>query len=104
MSVLPLRLAGQHAVEVTYRAPAAKRCLDVVVAGFGLFVLAPLLLAIAVAIKCTSRGPALFRQERLGLDGRPFTLLKFRTMCVDADDAPHRDYVTQLLTEEVPAA
>ena len=62
-----------------------KRILDIVIAGLSLAVLWPLLAAIAVAIQVGSRGPAIFRQERAGKDGRPFTLYKFRTMRLDAD-------------------
>ena len=62
---------------------AAKRGLDVLVAGSVLLLLAPLLLAIALAVKLTSRGPVVLRQERIGLDGRPFMLLRFRTMYAD---------------------
>jgi lipopolysaccharide/colanic/teichoic acid biosynthesis glycosyltransferase len=61
-----------------------KRGFDLVVAVAGLLLLAPLLLAIAVAIKCDSRGPALFRQERVGRGGRLFRIHKFRTMVGDA--------------------
>jgi exopolysaccharide biosynthesis polyprenyl glycosylphosphotransferase len=55
----------------------AKRVLDVVVSGLALAVLSPLLVLITLAVKWEVRGPVLFRQERVGLDGRPFTLLKF---------------------------
>ncbi|MDV3206279.1 MAG: exopolysaccharide biosynthesis polyprenyl glycosylphosphotransferase, partial [Rhodococcus ruber] len=48
--------------------------------------LAPLLLAIALAIRVTSAGPVLFRQTRVGRDGRTFTMFKFRSMVVDAED------------------
>jgi lipopolysaccharide/colanic/teichoic acid biosynthesis glycosyltransferase len=65
----------------------AKRAFDVVVSGDGLVLLAPVFLAIAVAIKLISGGPILFRQERVGLHRRPFMVLKFRTMVVDAKDA-----------------
>ena len=57
-----------------------KRAFDIAVAGICLIVLAPLWLAIAIAVRLRLGGPVLFRQERLGLNGRPFTLLKFRTM------------------------
>lgn len=62
-----------------------KRLFDLLVAVSMLLVLWPLLLAIAIAIRVTSPGPAIFRQERAGRGGRPFAMLKFRTMrlCVD---------------------
>ena len=63
----------------------AKRAFDVVVSLFLLLALAPMLLVIAVAVRLTSRGPVLFRQVRVGHDGVPFELLKFRTMVVDAE-------------------
>ncbi|MCL6440080.1 exopolysaccharide biosynthesis polyprenyl glycosylphosphotransferase [Thermoleophilum album] len=63
----------------------AKRALDVTVAGLLLLLLAPLMLVIAVAIKLTSRGPVFFRQIRIGREGRPFQMLKFRTMVEGAD-------------------
>ncbi|HLG67422.1 MAG TPA: exopolysaccharide biosynthesis polyprenyl glycosylphosphotransferase, partial [Acidimicrobiales bacterium] len=59
---------------------AAKRGLDVLVAALGIVALAPLLAAVAVAVKVSSPGPVLFRQLRLGRHGRPFLILKFRTM------------------------
>ena len=62
-----------------------KRQLDVCLAGITLLILSPLLLATAVAIKLTSRGPVFYRQQRLGIGERPFTILKFRSMRVDAD-------------------
>jgi lipopolysaccharide/colanic/teichoic acid biosynthesis glycosyltransferase len=57
-----------------------KRALDLVVAGLGLLFLAPLLLLLAFAVRLALGSPVLFRQERPGLHGRPFTLVKFRTM------------------------
>ncbi len=62
-----------------------KRLADIVVALTGLIVLSPLLLAIAILIKVSSRGPILFVQERCGLNGRRFRLFKFRTMVPDAE-------------------
>ncbi len=60
----------------------AKRLFDVICAGLGLLLLAPLLLAAAVWVKLDSPGPALFRQTRVGRFGVPFTIHKFRTMRV----------------------
>ena len=62
-----------------------KRLLDVAIAAVALIVTAPLWLVIALAIRLTSRGPVFHRQERCGLRGRRFTLLKFRTMVADAE-------------------
>jgi lipopolysaccharide/colanic/teichoic acid biosynthesis glycosyltransferase len=62
-----------------------KRLLDIVVSLLAMVVLAGPLLLVAVAIRLGSRGPALFRQKRAGLGGKPFTLLKFRTMRADVD-------------------
>ncbi|HVN11919.1 MAG TPA: sugar transferase [Kineosporiaceae bacterium] len=102
MTLLPLRVSTRRAVRPPGTKAAVKRSIDVVLAGSALVVLAPVLLAIVVIVRCTSRGPALFRQERLGLDAQPFTVLKFRTMRVDCDDGVHRDYVTRLLTAQSP--
>ena len=63
----------------------AKRILDVVVSGLGLALLSPLMLALAICIKLDSRGPVLYRGERVGKDGEPFRMCKFRTMVVEAD-------------------
>lgn len=62
-----------------------KRLFDLTLAALGLVVLAPLLLLIGLLIRLDSPGPALFRQERVGRGGRPFTILKFRTMRTDAE-------------------
>jgi lipopolysaccharide/colanic/teichoic acid biosynthesis glycosyltransferase len=59
---------------------SARRALDVVVSACLLVLLAPVLLAVAAAVGVSSSGPVLFRQARVGRDGRPFMLLKFRTM------------------------
>jgi exopolysaccharide biosynthesis polyprenyl glycosylphosphotransferase len=62
-----------------------KRAIDIAGAAFGLVILAPLMLAIALLIKCTSKGPVLFRQERHGLNKRTFNIYKFRTMVENAE-------------------
>lgn len=62
-----------------------KRCLDLVGSGLGLLMLSPLFFLVALAIKTTSRGPVFFSQTRCTLRGRPFKILKFRTMVVDAE-------------------
>jgi exopolysaccharide biosynthesis polyprenyl glycosylphosphotransferase len=65
---------------------AMKRGIDVVGSAIGIVVLAPVMLAIAVAVRLDSRGPALFRQTRAGRHAKPFRILKFRTMCHDAEE------------------
>jgi lipopolysaccharide/colanic/teichoic acid biosynthesis glycosyltransferase len=63
----------------------AKRELDVAGALLGLLLLAPVLLTVALAVRITSPGPAIFRQRRAGRDHRPFVMWKFRTMVEEAD-------------------
>lgn len=65
--------------------PLWKRLLDIVGSLVGIILFGPVMLAVAAAIKLSSRGPALFLQQRGGLGGKPFTVYKFRTMCVDAE-------------------
>jgi len=65
---------------------AMKRCMDVVISGLLLALLAPLLLGIAAAILLDTGRPVFFRQRRAGRDGVPFTMLKFRTMVADAEE------------------
>lgn len=80
--------------------PAARRALDLALAGCALAVLALPMLVIAVLIRLDSPGPALFRQQRIGLGRRPFTLLKFRTMRVGTSDAPLRELIARELAGE----
>ena len=63
-----------------------KRLFDVVFSVIGLVVLSPLLVLVAMAVKLSSRGPVLFRQQRVGKDGRPFYIVKFRSMLENAED------------------
>jgi exopolysaccharide biosynthesis polyprenyl glycosylphosphotransferase len=64
---------------------AVKRAFDVAVSAAVLLLLSPLLVGVAIAIKLDSPGPVLFRQRRVGLNGREFSFLKFRSMCLDAE-------------------
>ncbi|MBI3948960.1 MAG: sugar transferase [Acidobacteria bacterium] len=80
-----------------------KRTADIVMSALGLLLLSPLLLVIYVVTKLDSPGPAFFRQERVGMDGRVFTLYKFRTMRVDADDETHRQHMRQLINGTIAA-
>lgn len=80
-----------------------KRSLDVVGAAVGLLLTAPLFALIAWRIKRDSAGPVFFRQTRIGLNMTEFTVLKFRTMRVDADDAEHRRYIERTMNGDVVA-
>jgi exopolysaccharide biosynthesis polyprenyl glycosylphosphotransferase len=90
ISVAPVRIGRSSRL--------LKRGIDVACASLLLALLAPVFLAIALLIRRDSPGPIFFRQRRLGLDLRPFTLLKFRTMRVGTDDAPHREYLKQIMS------
>lgn len=79
------------------RFPAWKRGMDMAGALLALLLLAPLLLAIAVAVRLSSPGPVLFRQERIGYRGRPFLIYKFRTMTAGASETPHVQYLRGLI-------
>jgi len=81
----------------------SKRVLDMVVATIGLVLASPVMAAIAAMIRLESGGPVFFRQERVGLGGRPFMLFKFRSMQVEADEAAHREYVSRLLKRTLHA-
>jgi len=73
---------------------AAKRGLDILGSLLLLALFAPVFLGVFAAVKWTSPGPVLFRQVRVGRRGEPFTMLKFRTMQVNAGDGIHQDYVS----------
>lgn len=62
-----------------------KRTIDFIIAGVALIVLSPFLLITAILIKLDSKGPVIFKQERLGKNGVPFKIWKFRSMCVGAE-------------------
>lgn len=77
-----------------------KRSMDIVGSLAALILGMPLFLIIALAVKLTSRGPVLFRQERIGQYGRKFSFLKFRSMYVANDDSVHREYVKRLIQND----
>jgi len=74
-----------------------KRLIDSVGALFGIVIFSLPMVVIAAAIKLTSKGPILFRQERLGFHGKKFTFLKFRSMHMHNDETIHREYVSKLI-------
>ena len=74
------------------------RMIDLVIAVAALTMFLPVLLLAMLAIRISSPGPALFRQRRLGLNGKAFTVFKLRTMRADAPETRHRDYVRELIS------
>ena len=81
-----LRVLGVARFGLTRSSLFVKRSLDVAISAASLVLLAPVFAVIAVAVKLGSRGPVLFRQHRIGQDGRSFEMLKFRTMVVEAEE------------------
>jgi exopolysaccharide biosynthesis polyprenyl glycosylphosphotransferase len=77
-----------------------KRIIDIAGSIVGLVISSPLFLIIPILIKMTSKGPVLFKQERLGQFGRKFIFLKFRSMRIDNDDSIHREYIKDLITQK----
>ena len=95
-----LPLVGLPSSRISRSSRLLKSSLDVVGSATLLALLAPTMLVIAFLIRRDSRGPVFFRQTRLGMDLREFTLLKFRTMHEGTDEAPHREYVKQIMTSD----
>ncbi len=74
-----------------------KQVLDIVICLAIIPVLVPVILGIVIAILLDSRGPVLFKQKRIGKDGKPFTIYKFRTMFHKFDDRHHREFMKQYI-------
>lgn len=100
VSRLPLKLPSSEARGSIYG--AIKRGLDIVGSLALLGVFSPFLLFVAALVRLTSRGPVFFRQVRVGYMAKPFTMLKFRTMRVDADHALHQEFVTNFIKSTGP--
>jgi len=77
-----------------------KRVIDVVGSLFALLLCSPVFLAIAILIKATSKGPILFRQQRVGQHGECFTFLKFRSMYVNNDSRVHQNFISEFITSQ----
>ena len=92
---LPLISVAQ--VRISRSSKLIKRCIDAFGSWVLLVITAPLLLVVALLIRRDSPGPVLFRQTRLGIDMKPFTLLKFRTMHEGTGDAAHREYLKEIM-------
>jgi lipopolysaccharide/colanic/teichoic acid biosynthesis glycosyltransferase len=97
-----LRLPSSPLAIEPRRAYRGKRALDMALGLVILVIFSPLMLAIAISIKLTSRGPVLYKQARLGQGGRPFTFYKFRTMYEGVDHEVHRKYAQSFIRNELP--
>jgi lipopolysaccharide/colanic/teichoic acid biosynthesis glycosyltransferase len=82
----------------------AKRGLDILAVAAGGVLLLPVFVTVALATKFSSPGPILYKQQRVGRQGREFTLYKFRSMVAGNDDGAHRRYVEAMITGRGPAA
>jgi len=92
-------LYPEHAAEMEAKRlhRLVKRAMDIAGSLLALAVLSPLMLAIAALVKATSKGPAIFRQKRIGQYGREFVFLKFRSMYSDCGEGIHREYVASFI-------
>ena len=100
-----LPLVGLPSSRISRSSRYLKRSLDVLGSATLLALLAPMMLVIAFLIRRDSPGPVFFRQTRVGVDLREFTLLKFRTMHEGTDEAPHREYIKQIMrSDAMPGA
>jgi exopolysaccharide biosynthesis polyprenyl glycosylphosphotransferase len=95
-----LPLVGLPANRISRSSRLLKRSFDVIGSATLLALVAPLMLVIAFLIRRDSKGPVFFRQTRLGMDLREFTLLKFRTMYEGTEEAPHREYIKQIMRSD----
>ena len=93
-------LLSRPSVEV----PHWKRSFDITCIVIALPVLLPLMLLITVVIRLVSRGPSVFRQDRIGYLGDRFTCFKFRTMVIDADPKIHQGHLDRLIGDDAPMA
>lgn len=91
-----LRLLAAHPALI-FASDGLRRAFDIAVALVALTILSPLLLAIGIAVRLDSSGPALFRQKRLGHRARPFQMYKFRTMRHDSDCSVHERFVRDMI-------
>jgi lipopolysaccharide/colanic/teichoic acid biosynthesis glycosyltransferase len=81
-----------------------KRSMDIVGSAAALLLMSPVFAAVALAIKLSSSGPVLFKQERLGQYGKKFTVIKFRSMRTDCDAKIHEQYVSQFIAGQLNGA
>jgi lipopolysaccharide/colanic/teichoic acid biosynthesis glycosyltransferase len=101
---------SRHAADAAEPSPVrshgypTKRSLDILGALVALVLLSPVMLIVALLIRLTSPGPAIFRQTRVGQGGAPFIMYKFRSMRTDIDDSVHREFVAKLIDGKASAS
>lgn len=103
MRPIPINDAVMVEQRSIHRYHVAKRVFDLSLAVLLLLITLPVWIGIAVAIKLDSRGPVLFRQMRVGRDGRQFGVYKFRSMHTNCDDSIHRRYVESFISNGAPS-
>jgi lipopolysaccharide/colanic/teichoic acid biosynthesis glycosyltransferase len=81
-----------------------KRAIDIAGSLLALAILSPIFLLVALSIKLTSKGPVLFKQKRLGLHGKEFTFLKFRSMHTNCGESKHKGYIKEFILEQKSAS
>jgi lipopolysaccharide/colanic/teichoic acid biosynthesis glycosyltransferase len=96
-SSAPVVCASAPTGERRWSTAVAKRALDIVGSVLFLIAFSPVYLVVSAFVKITSKGPVFFAQQRVGADGRPFMMFKFRTMHVDVDDSIHQQYMAQFI-------
>lgn len=81
--------------------PLWKRTIDIIGSLFALTIFSPIIIIVAITIKLTSKGPVLFEQKRVGIGGKAFTFLKFRSMHHNCDEKVHIEHIKKLSTGEI---
>ena len=94
--VIDLGLAGYQGMQRFW-----KRAFDILVASIFLVIISPVLLILALLVKLDSPGPVIYRQKRIGENGKPFVMYKFRSMRTNTDPSIHQEYVTRLIKENL---
>ena len=94
-----LPLVGLPPIRISRSSQLIKRTFDLLGALVLLLIMAPVFAVIAVLVKRDSPGPVFFRQRRVGMNQKEFMIYKFRTMKVDTDDAPHRDFIKATMSK-----
>jgi len=96
---IPVLDLGKQGIQERQR--TLKRIFDIIIALVNVIFFSPILIVLGILIKLDSPGPVFYKQKRIGEYGRPFLIIKFRSMWVDADERTHEEYVTRLIRENL---